>query len=208
MKLPVIILGGGGHAKVLIDTLKIQSIEVIGITDPDPEVANTSVMDIPVMGDDEVIFKYAPEHILLVNGLGTTRATSFRRQLFLKFKNYGYHFANVIHPSALISSHVTLGEGVQIMPGVIIQAGSCIGDNTIVNTKVSVDHDCRIGPHVHLAPGVTISGGVQVGEGVHVGIGAIIIQGINIGEESLIAAGAVVIRDVAKGVTVKGIPAS
>ena len=207
MKRPVIVLGGGGHAKVLIDTLHIQSVEVLGITDPDPGKTKESLLGVPFIGDDDIILGYSPDEILLVNGLGTTRITPSRKQLFLKFKKSGYCFANVIHPSAVISSYARLGEGVQVMAGAIIQTESFIGDNTIVNTKVSIDHDCQIDPHVHLAPGVTLSGEVHVGEGAHIGTGAVVIQGIQIGKESLVAAGAVVIKDVPKGAMVRGVPA-
>ncbi|KUO70132.1 MAG: sugar acetyltransferase [Desulfosporosinus sp. BRH_c37] len=207
MNRPVIVLGGGGHAKVLIDTLHIQSVKVLGFTDPDLGKAEESILGVPFIGDDDIICKYTPDQVLLVNGLGTTRRTSLRKQLFLKFKKSGYCFANVIHPSSIISSYVRLGEGVQVMAGAIIQTGSFIGDNSIVNTKVSIDHDCQIDPHVHIAPGVTLSGEVTVGEGAHIGTGAVVIQGIQIGRESLVAAGSVVIKDVAKGVTVKGVPA-
>lgn len=205
--LPVIVLGAGGHAKVLIDALLIQSINILGITDPELVQADETIQGIKLMGKDEVILQYSPDAVQLVNGLGSVGSTTRRQMLFNKFKNQGYTFASVIHPSTVVASNATVLEGAQIMAGAIIQAGSHIGQNTIVNTRASVDHDCWIGSHVHLAPGVTLSGGVQVYDGVHIGVGATVIQNVRIGQNSLIGAGALVLKDVPEGTTVIGVPA-
>lgn len=207
MSLPVIILGGGGHAKVLIDTLLSRSIEIIGITVPDIPQKEEYIQNIKVIGNDVEIFNYQSDKVLLVNGLGTVKSTDNRMGLFNKFKNKGYSFTKVIHPSVIIGLDVQLAEGVQVMAGAIIQTGSIVGMNSIVNTRSSIDHDCIIGKHVHIAPGVTLSGGIYVEDGVHIGTGASIIQGVKIGRNSLIAAGAVVTKDVRDGSTVAGVPA-
>ncbi|MDK2820355.1 MAG: hypothetical protein PWP31_320 [Clostridia bacterium] len=203
MNKPVIIIGGGGHAKVLIDSLKILKIRIIGITENSKK---DHISEVKIIGYDDIILNYSTDEIELVNGLGSI-ATSKRRQLFETFKMQGYNFKSVIHPSTVIAQDVDMAEGVQIMAGAVIQTGTSIGDNTIINTKASVDHDCKIGAHVHIAPGATLSGGVQVGEGCHIGTGATIIQGVNIGKDSIIGAGAVVLNDVPAGVTVVGVPA-
>lgn len=172
MNRPVMILGSGGHAKVLAEALRLAGIPIWGMTSHDEEVLN----------------RYAPGELELVNGVGSINVSTKRRELFERFKLKGYRFATVIHPSAVITSDVSLGEGAQIMAGVIIQPGSCIGENTILNTRVSVDHDCVIGPHVHLAPGVILSGGVTIEEGCHVGTGAVVVQGVRIEKNTLIKA--------------------
>ena len=122
-------------------------------------------------------------------------------------KILGYDFSTVIHPSAVVTSDVILGEGSQGMSGEVIQPGSHIGCNTIINTRASVDHDCIIGDHVHISPGVTLSGGVDIGAGSHIGTGATLIQGISIGCGCLVAAGAVVVKDITDGEMVRGVPA-
>lgn len=206
MKLPVIIIGGGGHAKVLIDALLLNKVFILGIVDADLSQKGNSILGIPVIGDDDAVFKYEPGKIHLVNGIGSVGLPVKRQRVFDKFKDKGFTFASVIHPSAVISSDVEVCEGAQIMAGSIIQSGSRIGIDSIVNTKASVDHDCIIGDHVHIAPGVTISGGVCVGNGVHIGTGAIVIQGINIADGSLVGAGSLVFKDVPMGAKVKGTP--
>jgi len=204
---PIIIIGAGGHAKVLIDTLKSQSANIIGITDPDPNKAGKNILGVPVIGDDAVIETYCNDSIELVNGIGMITNGNKRQQVFENFKKRGYSFANVIHHSVVLSSDVELSEGIQIMAGVIVQPGCKIGTNSIINSRASIDHDTIIDSHVHVAPGVTLSGGVQIGSGTLIGTGATIIHGVRIGKNAIIAAGAVVIRDVPDGATVMGVPA-
>jgi len=207
MSLPVIILGAGGHAKVLIDSLLADSTVIAGIVDPNPSLAGTKILGVPVLGEEDIVKEYPPSEILLVNGLGSVGLPVNRQQLFVKIKTMGYDFATVVHPSAVVASDVILGEGAQVMAGAIIQPGCRIGVNSIINTRASVDHDCIIGAHVHISPGVTMSGGVTVGTCCHIGTGATAIQGISIGKGCLVAAGAVVTKDIADGVMVRGVPA-
>lgn len=206
MKKPVIILGSGGHAKVLINILKLCDIKIFGITDPETPKSYGLYEDITYLGDDNSISEYSPDKLLLVNGLGSAGKCDKRKLLFDKFKNHGYSFASLIHPSAIIAPDVKLSEGVQVMAGAIIQPGSIIGKNTIINTKVSVDHDCQIGSHVHLAPGVTLSGNVKVGDETHIGTGANIIQNINIGRNSLVGAGSLVLNNIPENSKAFGVP--
>lgn len=207
MSLPVLVLGGGGHAKVLIEALLVNSAVIAGIVDSDPQLAGTLVLGIPVLGGDDIVNDFPHEEILLVNGLGSVKVPVKRRELFDRFKREGYQFATVIHPSVVIASDVKLEEGVQLMAGVVIQPGCRIGSNTIINTKASVDHDCIVGDHVHIAPGVTLSGGITIGSCSHIGSGATVTQGVVIGVGCLVAAGAVVTNDIADRVMVRGVPA-
>lgn len=207
MSKSVIVLGGGGHARVLIDALNKQAINILGVIEKNIALNGDTILGIPVIGDESTVLSFPANNILLVNGLGSVGKDTKRAQLFKKFKERGYTFLEVIHPSLVIAANVVLGEGVQIMAGSIIQTGSWIGDNTIINTRASVDHDCIIGEHVHIAPGVTLSGSVKVGAGVHIGTGSTVIQGISIGENSIIGAGSVVISDIPAGVTAVGVPA-
>jgi len=204
---PLIILGAGGHAKVLIDALRLQSVKILGIADADHGKKGQLRLGVPVLGGDEVVMIYTVEKIHLVNGVGSVRVNPLRRQIFERYKRMGYRFASVVHPSAIVAIDVALSEGAQIMAGAIVQAGCYVGANAIINTGSIVDHDCHIWEHAHISPGVTLSGGVRVGENAHIGTGATVIQGIQIGRNCLVAAGAVVIRDVPDDATVAGIPA-
>jgi UDP-perosamine 4-acetyltransferase len=207
MSLPVIVIGAGGHAKVLIDSLLRSSVTITGIVDPSPELKGKELLGVAILGGDEIVDTYRPTEILLVNGLGSVGIPAKRREIYDTFKAKGYSFAPVVHPSAIIATDVVISEGAQIMAGAVIQPGSCIGSNAIINTRASVDHDCTIGDHVHVAPGVTVSGGVSIGDGSHVGTGVTLIQGVSLGRSCLVAAGAVVIKNIVDGGMVRGVPA-
>jgi UDP-perosamine 4-acetyltransferase len=204
---PIIIIGAGGHAKVLIDALQRQSANIIGVTDSNPEKKGENILGVPVIGNDEIIMTYENDFVKLVNAIGRVSRENKREQIFKSFKCKRYKFAHVIHNTAVLSSDVKYSEGVQIMAGSVIQPGCKIGTNSIINTGAIIDHDTFVGAHVHIAPGVTISGGVQISDGSLVGVGATIIQGIKIGANCIVAAGSVVIRDVPDGAIVMGIPA-
>lgn len=207
MNRPAIVIGSGGHARVLISALNALQREVFGILHPDATLVGQSIAGIRILGNDDKVREYASDTIELVNGIGSVSSTAKRKDIFIKFKKKGYSFAQIIHPSATIMPDVQSGEGVQIMAGAIVQTGCVIGNNAIVNTGAILDHDCMIGAHVHVASGAVLSGGVRIGEMAHIGTAAIIIQGIKIGYEAIIGAGAVVIRDVPPGKKAIGNPA-
>ena len=192
----IIVVGGGGHARVLIDAMKLAGTSILGVVDPSLAADAPGPFGLPVLGGDEAIDRYSPENVMLVNAKGSTSSMAARNAIYRHFKAKGFRFATVIHPSAVISASATLSEGAQVMAGCVVQYGAVVGPDCIINTRASIDHDCRIGETVHIAPGATISGAVSVGDCTHVGAGATVIQGITIGRNSLIAAGVVVYRDV------------
>jgi sugar O-acyltransferase (sialic acid O-acetyltransferase NeuD family) len=206
-----IVMGGGGHARVVIDLIHRAGHEAIGFTTDDRAdtrgEASQTLLGAPFLGGDEIISSHAAQDVVLANGVGSIGDSTSRRALFERLRARGYEFPPLIHPSAVLASDVTLGPGCQIMAGVVVQTGASIGANSIINTRASIDHDCRIGAHAHIAPGVTLSGQVTVDEGAHVGTGATVIQGIHIARGARVGAGAVVVDDIAAGVLVIGSPA-
>ena len=204
---PIIIIGAGEHARVLIDVLRLLDREVLYVTDYNTERHGQTVSGIQVAGGDELVLEHKPEDIHLVNGVGSIQLPAARRDVYKRFSDAGYHFTRVIHPSAVIAENVTVNSGAQIMAGTVIQTGAVINENTLINTRASVDHDCVIGAHTHIAPGVTLSGNVRIGAASHVGTGATAIQAVKIGDEVVIGAGAVVVKDLADRVKAVGVPA-
>jgi UDP-perosamine 4-acetyltransferase len=200
----LVVIGGGGHAKVLIEALLSLGVSVSGYTDLEK---GDPIQGVCYWGTDDQILRHNADKIQLVNGVGMVKSSQRRADIFRRFKQLGYSFATVIHNSAVIARGVELGEGVQIMAGAIVQPGCNIGANSIINTRAAVDHDAHIGENVHIAPGATLSGGVVVEDGAHVGTGATIIQNIRIGANSTVGAGAVVIKNIPPNVTVIGVPA-
>lgn len=190
---------------MVIDALRLGGEHVLGTAALERQFRPE--WDVPMLGGDEAVESYAPDTVLLANGIGGTSQPHRRRDLFERFKGLGYRFAMVRHPSAIVARDAKLDEGVQLMAGAIVQTGARLGRNVIVNTAASVDHDCSIADHAHIAPGATLSGAVEVGRCTHVGAGAVVIQGRRIGDDVLIGAGAVVVTDIPAGLRVAGVPA-
>lgn len=204
----IVLLGGGGHAKVIIDLINAcGSYEIAGIVDGQL-AAGVFVSGVSVLGDDRILPElYGKGLKNACIAIGSVKDNSKRKALYEKIKYAGFSIPVLVHPSAIISGKSHICEGAQIMAGVIVQTDSSIGENTIVNTGAIVEHDCTIGNHVHICPGATLSGGCLIGEGAFIGAGATVIHGIRIGSNAVVAAGAVVIADVPDNTTVMGIPA-
>ncbi|PPR11136.1 MAG: putative acetyltransferase EpsM [Alphaproteobacteria bacterium MarineAlpha11_Bin1] len=194
----IIILGGGGHASVVAEALRAAGEDVLGFTDRDLSEA-TLAGDIRCLGTDDIIADHDPGTVRLAIGIGSVKPSSARMKLYEEFRERGYRFVTVIHPSAVVAGDTELGEGAQIMAGAVVQPGCKIGEATIINTQASIDHDCMIGRFVHVAPGATLSGGVTVGDGSHIGVGATIVQSVSVGTTALVTAGAIVVADVSAG---------
>lgn len=204
---PVIVVGVGGHAKVVLASLLALDTRVVALVDANPRLIGTELLGCRVAGSDDSVFDHDPNDVLLVNGVGSIDRPIARYNVFQRMKDKGYRFATVVDPHAIICSDVGLGEGSQVMAGAVIQPGCRLGVNSIVSTRAALDHDCVIGAHAHVAPGAVVSGGVSVGDFAHVGAGAVVRQGISVGQRALIGIGAAVVSDVAANVTVVGVPA-
>jgi sugar O-acyltransferase (sialic acid O-acetyltransferase NeuD family) len=205
----IVILGGGGHARVLIDLIKMSTqYEIVGILDPQLN-SGINISGIPVMGNDDLLYDLCNKKGIrdVCIGVGSTKDNTKRRLLYQHVKQLGLSIPCLIHIKATVSVESKISEGVQVMAGAIIQTGSLIGENAIINTSAIIEHDCEIGKHVHICSGAVISGGVIIGDSAFIGAGATIIQGIKIGSNSVVAAGAVVVNDVGDGLKVKGVPA-
>lgn len=203
---PIAIIGAGGHAKVLLDTLLLCGKKVVALVEKDTSEFN-SLWGVPVIKEEVFFYRYNTCDIFLVNGIGSVKSLALRQGVYERFYKAGFEFTSVVHPNAIISPHCDIAADVQIMAGAIVQAGCKVGRNTIINTRASIDHDCQIGEHVHISPGTVISGEVHISEGTHLGTGSVLIQGVHIGKNALVAAGAVVVRSVPDYAWVKGVPA-
>ncbi|MBI4222426.1 MAG: acetyltransferase [Planctomycetes bacterium] len=204
----IVLLGGGGHAKVIIDLIRINdNYKIAGILDSRLD-NGSKVLDIPVIGADDVLVElYNSGVTMACIGVGSVCDSSIRKRLFEKVRQIGFSVPALVHPQAIISKTAKISDGVQIMAGSVVQTNTFLGENTIVNTGSIIEHDCKIGKHVHICPGAIISGGCEIGEGAFIGASATVIQGIKIGKDAVIGAGSVVIKDVPGGAMVKGVPA-
>jgi sugar O-acyltransferase (sialic acid O-acetyltransferase NeuD family) len=190
---PVLLMGLGGHAKVLINILRLREREIIGALSLDP--VGSEVMGINVLGPDKDIEKFKPSDVELVNAVGQLPESDIRMRIYINAKNYGFTFVNVIHPNSIIAESVNFGEGVQVMAGAIIEPAVEIGDNSIVNTGANINHDTVIGKHSHLAPGVVVCGNVHIGNNSFIGASSSVMPGAIIDDNAFIKAKALVKND-------------
>jgi len=192
--LPIIIIGTGGHARVLADSLLAANRPLTGFIDPAPQF--NEWCGIPVLGDDSTLQTYSPADIALVNGIGAVPFRNLRQIAGKKFMHLGYRFTSVIHPSAIISPETNLADDVQILAGALLQNGVTAGTDVIINTGARIDHDCSISATCHIAPGAVLCGNVRLAQGVHIGSGATVIQEIDIGADTVIGAGTTITESV------------
>lgn len=202
---PLIMLGAGGHAKVLADLILSAGGHLMGVLDKDA-ASGLWHFGVPVLGDDSVLDQYSPGKVDLALGIGALVGRNLRLHLLERFARLGFAFPALVHPHSYIAREVRLDEGVQAMAGAVVQSGAQLGAHVIVNTHASIDHDCLISEHVHIAPGAVLGGEVRVGARAQIGPGAVIGRGVRIGDDAVIGAGASIVRDVPAGIRV--IPAS
>lgn len=201
----IIVLGAGGHAKVVINVLLNCDVKILGLIACQP-FADTDwpFPHIKILGDDEILDGYLCNDLKLVNAVGSIK---IRYNLFNYYKACGYTFKTIIDPRSCIATLKYVGEGIQILSGACVQTYSSIHENVIINTGAIVEHDCIIGAHSHISPGAVICGGVKVGKRCHIGAGATILENITIGDDCQVGAGAVVLRDLVSSTRAVGVPA-
>lgn len=195
---PVVVLGAGGHAKVVVSLLRSCGYEVAGLYDDRPEVWGTKVLGAEVIGAIELLKTHrGPAVIAIGNGRVRQSLANLLRLDWL----------TVVHPTAWVDPAVSMGAGTVICAGAVIQPDVRIGAHTIINTGATVDHDCVLGDFVHIAPGAHLTGNIRIGEGVLVGAGAVAIPGLTIGSWTTVGGGATVVRDLPSDVIAIGNPA-
>lgn len=202
----IVLIGGGGHCKVIIDILrKGNKYEIVGICDRN---VGDKIMGVPVIGDDSVLPQLLKSGIknafICIGALGNPQK---RINIMNNLVELGFKLPTVIHPKAIISEEVLIEDGTCVMAGAVINAGAKIGKLSIINTSSVVEHDCVIEQNVHISPRACICGSVTIRSNTHIGAGSTIIQEIKIGKNSIIGAGAVVIRDIEDNSKAVGVPA-
>jgi len=206
-QLPLILLGGGGHARVLLDVARLTGRTVNCIFDDNPALLGSLIDGVEVRAGIDALKALSPVSFELINAVGSAGLPVTRRAVYDRGRSAGFSFATIVHPAAIVAQSAVIRPGVQILAGAVVGPGAVLAEDVVINTGATVDHDVSIKAHSHIAPGVTVCGGVSIGKGCHIGCGATLIQGVRIGDGVLIAAGAVVVADVEEGRRVAGVPA-
>jgi sugar O-acyltransferase (sialic acid O-acetyltransferase NeuD family) len=195
----VLILGAGGHAKVVADTLRSQGTAIQGFLDDKPALWGSSLMGYPIWGGISQYSQFEANTFIIGVGNNHIRAAISEA--------YPLAWITAVHDKATLSPDAQLGAGSLMAAGAILNPDTVVGRHVIINTNATIDHDCQIDDYAHIAPGATLGGGVQVGRLSLIGIGATVMPYCTIGDSSIIGAGTLVTKDIPAGVVAMGVPA-
>ncbi len=201
----VMVIGAGGHARVVIDAIEKEAAkEIVGIIDNNL-AKGAFFAGYPIIGDDSCL-----KHVSEIDGVIVAIGDNWRRQQlvnYIKNKNSFLRFVTVVHPYSSIARDVVIGDGTIVCAGAVINAGTHIGEHCIINTRASVDHDNCLEDFVSIAPGATLGGRVVIRTGAIISLGANVIHSIEVGEHSIVGAGALVLDDIEPRMIAVGLPA-
>ena len=204
---PIVVVGGGGHAKVVISILrKLKRHRLLGYTDSRD---NGALLETPYLGSDRDLASLAsgPQILNVVLAVGQVGLGEARYELWKRLNSPALSFPLIVSPDAIVNEGVAGGEGAVVMDGAVINSGAAIGLGVIVNTNSTIEHDVVLADWVHVAPGATLSGGVTVGRFSMIGVGATVIEGTKIAPRTVVGAGATVVRDLTEPGVYVGCPA-
>lgn len=193
----LVLVGAGGHARVVADAAKLSGWDILGfLDDQDP----SSFPNMHILGRITEIERYSGRFAMAI-GVGSNAT---RKKIM---NSLCAQWETIVHPTAVVSSDVSLGEGTVVLANAVVNPGSELGKGCIINTAATVDHDCIIEDYVHISPGVHLAGQVTIGVESWIGIGAIIKNGVNVCSNTILGAGAVVINNISVKGTYVGVPA-
>lgn len=205
-KKKLILIGGGGHCKSVIDAIESCNDYLIeGILDLREQVGN-EVLGYPVIGTDDDLEKLniAGRHFLIT--IGQIRSAARRQQMYACLVDMNAEIATIVAATAQVSRHAILGAGTVVLHGATVNAGAVVGSNNIINTGSNVEHDVRTGDHCHISTHAVLNGSCNLGEAVFAGSNSVIAHGISIADRAIIGAGTVVHKNISEPGTYVGNP--
>lgn len=206
----LIILGARQHAKVLVAIIEefySKDLEIVGFLDDDPQLSGKKLVGYHILGKLIDIQRIIREYNITCGTIGiSNRYMHLRAELFNQLESLGLVVPSLIHERAYISKLASLGEGVILNPGVVINSYAKVGNNTVIYSNTAIEHETVLSDNVYIGPGVNFSSNARVGQNTFIGAGAIIIPDIVIGSNVIVGTGTVVINDIPDNVTVAGVP--
>lgn len=199
----VVLIGAGGHSKVIQDIVRMQKDYVLYAVLDDTIVEKT-ISNGVIFANTEMLHDLKKDDVFFFIAIGNN---NIRKNLVERFGIEKERYVTLIHPNAVVSDNATIKNGSVVMANATINSGAKIGYHSIINTNAVIEHDNYLGSYVHISPGAVLAGTVSVESGTHIGAGAVVIPNQNIGEWSIVGAGATVINNIKENTTVVGSPA-
>ena len=200
----LVLVGGGGHCKSVIDVAESAGYNILGILDM-PEDVGKQVLDHKVIGTDDDIPQYVDKAEFIIT-VGFIKNPATRIILYNKVKEAGGKLATIIASTAHVSKYSTIGEGTVVMHQAFVNAGAHIGANCIINTFSNIEHDAQIGDQCHISTGTMVNGDCKIGERVFVGSLSVLANSITIGDDIIVGAGSLVRKSITKAGVYSGNP--
>jgi sugar O-acyltransferase (sialic acid O-acetyltransferase NeuD family) len=196
----IVIYGGGGHGKALIDMLRMLGTHPIAGVLDDRLTPSDTILGVPVLGGVAVLGELRRRGLnLAVNAVGGIGNISIRMRVFQQLEEAGFSCPRLVHPRAFVETSAWLAEGVQVFPHAYVGSAADIGFGVIVNTGAIISHDCQVGDYANLSPGSILAGEVQIGEAALVGMSVTINLQVKVGRRARIGNSATVKSDVPEG---------
>ena len=193
---PLVLLGGGGHCKSVIEVAESAGYKILGVLDM-PEDVGKEILSTRVIGTDEDIPQYVDKAEFVIT-VGFIKNPATRIKLYNRIKDVGGKLATIIAPTAYVSKYAAIGEGTVVMHHAFVNAGAKIGNNVIINTFANIEHDVIIGDQCHISTGSMVNGDCRIGNNCFIGSQTVLANGIAIGDSIIVGAGSLVRKSISE----------
>ena len=202
---PLILIGGGGHCKSVIEAAESAGYQILGVLDM-PEEVGKDILSTKVIGTDDDIPSYVDKAEFVIT-VGFIKNPAIRIKLYNKVKEVGGKFATIVASTAHVSKYATIGEGTVVMHQAFVNAGAKVGHNVILNTFSNIEHDAVIGDQCHISTGTMVNGDCKVGDNCFIGSQSVLANGISVGDDIVVGAGSLVRKSIKEKGIYSGNPA-
>ncbi len=203
---PLVLIGGGGHCKSVIEVAESAGYQILGVLDMPEDVGNEVLTGHKVIGTDDDIPGYVEKAEFIIT-VGFIKNPAIRIKLYNRVKEAGGKFATIIASTAYVSKYAQIGEGTVVMHHAFVNAGAKVGNNVILNTFTNIEHDAEIGDQCHISTGTMVNGDCRIGERCFIGSQSVLANGITIGDDCIVGAGSLVRKSIYQKGVYSGNPA-
>lgn len=202
---PLVLIGGGGHCKSVIEAAESAGFQILGVLDM-PEDVGKDILSTEVIGTDDDIPAYVDKAEFVIT-VGFIKNPAIRIKLYNKVKEAGGRLATIVASTAHVSKYAKIGEGTVVMHQAFVNAGAKVGHNVILNTFSNIEHDAVIGNQCHISTGTMVNGDCKVGDNCFIGSQSVLANGISVGDDIVVGAGSLVRKSIKEKGIYSGNPA-